>query len=283
VKLSRRTFMPPGRQAQRCQTLTRTASAQGYPSRSVRLLVGYAAGGPQTPLPRLVGQSLSERLSSTFVIENRPGAGSNIAAEAVAGRIRTATRFSWPRRQMRSTRRSTRTSASTSVAILRPWQLLARSLSSWPYRGRFPAKTVSEFIRLRQRQPGKDQHGVRGAMEPVSHVSGEQFKMLTEYQHEAYSLSRRGHLHSLTFWPSERTSTFSPMSGAISYVRAGDLRALAVTTKDLSEALPDCPSVDETVRGYEVQASGTVWRSPPKNTAQEIVDSLNAMVNAGVG
>ena len=232
------------------------ASAQTYPSRPVRIIVGFAAGGPNDILARLIGQWLSERLGQPFVIENRPGAGSNIATEAVV----RATPDGY-----------TLLMAGPSGAInatlydklnfnfirdIAPVAGVVRQPSVIVVTPSVPATTVPEFIAYAKANPGKLSMASGGIGSP-GHVSGELFKMMTgvNMAHVPY----RGGAPALTDLLAGQVQVyFSPTPAAIEYIRAGKLRALAVTTASRSEALPKIPTVGEFVPGYE---ASWPWRS----------------------
>jgi tripartite-type tricarboxylate transporter receptor subunit TctC len=276
VSFPRRKFLRLVAGAAALPALSQIARAQAYPSRPVRVLVGYAAGGPADTFARLVGQSLTERFHQPFVIENRPGAGSNIAAEAVAKSasdgytllLTTAANAINATLYKNLAFDFARDFAPVATLSQEPL-VMTKSLAT-------PAKTVPEFIAYAKANPGKISMASAGNG-TVSHVSGELFKMLAgiNMTHVPY----RGAAPALTDLLAERADIyFSPMSGAIEYVRSGRLGALAVTTNNPSEALPDAPSVNESVRGYE--SSQWYGLAAPKKTPAEIVDKLNAAVNA---
>jgi tripartite-type tricarboxylate transporter receptor subunit TctC len=257
---------------------TGPARAADFPMRPVRVLVGYAAGGPADTIARLVGQSLSERFHQPFIIENRPGAGSNIAAEAVAKSapdgytllLTTAANAINATLYEKLNFDFARDFAPVATLSREPL-VMAESLS-------IPAKTVPEFIAYAKGNPGKMTMASAGNG-TASHVSGELFKMLTgiNMTHVPY----RGAAPALTDLLAARMDIyFSPMSGVIEHIRAGKLCALAVTTNNHSEALPDIPSVNESVSGYE--SSQWYGLAVPKNTPADIVDKLNKEINAAL-
>ena len=278
MKLPRRQFLHLAAGAAALPAVSRIARAQAYPTRPVRIIVGFPPGGASDIIARLIGQWLSERLGQPFVIENRPGAGSNIATEAVvrapAGRLHAAP---GRRRRTRSTRRSTTSSISISSATSRR----SRASSASPYvmvvNPSVPAKTVPEFIAYAKANPGKINMASAG-IGTATHVAGELFKMMTgvDMVHVPY----RGAAPALTDLIGGQVQVmFDSMPASIEYIRAGKLRALAVTTATRSEALPDIPTVADFVPGYE--ASGWYGVGAPKNTPAEIIDKLNKEINAG--
>src|SRR5262245_7521437 len=252
------------------------SSAQAYPARPVRLLVGYAAGGPGDTIARLVGNALSERLGQPFVVENRPGAGSNIAADAAAKAapdgytLLLATAANAINATLYGDLKYDFSRDFTPVATLaREPLVMVVSLSG-------PAKTLPEFIAYAKANPGKITMASAGSG-TASQVSGELFKMLAGINmvHVPY----RGAAPALTDLLGGRVDIyFSPMSGAIEYIRTGKLRALAVTTINRSESLPELPSANEIVSTYE--ASQWYGLAAPRNTPGEIVNKLGSEINA---
>jgi tripartite-type tricarboxylate transporter receptor subunit TctC len=256
--------------------LPRIANAQAYPARPVRVLVGYAPGGPTDTIARLVGQALSERLGEPFVIENRPGAGSNIAADAAAKAapdgytLLLATAANAINTTLYNDLKYDFSRDFAPVATLtREPLIMAVSPSG-------PARTLPEFIAYGKANPGKITMASAGNG-TASHVAGELFKMLAgiDMVHVPY----RGAAPALTDIFGGRVDIyFSPMSGAIEYIRAGKLRGLAITTVNRSDGLPALPSVSEVVPTYA--ASQWYGLMAPKNTPREVIIKLNSEVNA---
>ena len=244
----------------------------------MRLIVGFPAGGQADILARLIGEWLQERLGQPFVVENRPGAAGNIAAEAV---IRAA-----PDGYMLLM-------ATAAVAInatlydklnfdflrdIRPVASIILVPLVLEVNPLVPAKTIPEFIAYAKANPGKISMASPG-IGTASHMAGELFKMMTgvEMLHVPY----RGDAPALTDVMGGQVQViFGNMPPSIEHVRAGKLRALAVTTTMRSAALPDVPTVGEFVPGYE--ASNWVGIGAPKNTPAEIVGKLNNEINAGL-
>jgi tripartite-type tricarboxylate transporter receptor subunit TctC len=278
IALRRRQFVHLAAGTAAVLVVTQIAKAQTYPSRPVRVIVGFAAGGSADIIARLMGQWLSERLGQQFIVENRPGAGTNIATEAVAEAMPdgytlllvTAANF------INATLyKKLNFNFSRDIA---PVASLSREPSVMVVHPAVPAKTVSEFIAYAKANPGKITMASGGNGAP-SHVSGELFKMMTgvEMVHVPY----RGAGPALTDLLGGQVQVyFTPMSAAIEYIRAGKLRALAVTTAKRSEALADIPTVSEFVPGYE--ASQWYGIGAPKSTPAEIVAKLNREINAGL-
>jgi tripartite-type tricarboxylate transporter receptor subunit TctC len=258
--------------------LSRLASAQAYPSRPVRIVVGLAPGGTNDIVARLMGQWLSERLGQPFVIDNRPGAASNIATEAVAraaadgytlllSSVNNAISATLYERLNFNFIRDI-----TAVAgILRTPNVMVVNPS-------VPAKSVPEFIAYAKANPGKLNMASPGNGTSL-HVVGELFKMMTGVNmvHVPY----RGGAPALTDLLGGQVQVyFTGTVSSIEYIKTGRLRALAVTTATRSEALPDVPTVSEFVPGYE--ASGWFGVGAPKSTPTEIIDKLNNEVNAAL-
>ncbi len=278
MKLPRRQFLHLAAGAAALPGLSRFAWAQAYPARPVRIVVPFAAGGSTDITARLIGQWLSERLGQQFVIENRPGAGSNIGTELVVnappdgytlllvGASSAINATLYEKLNFNFLRDITAVAAINSVPFI-----MAVNPS-------FPAKTVSEFIAYARANPGKVTMA-SGGNGTAGHLSGELFKMMAglnmvhvPYRGEAPALTDMlgGHVQAM----------FGTMPASIEYIRAGKLRALAVTSARRSEALPDLPRVSDFLPGYETSA----WQGvgAPKNTPVEIIDRLNKEINAGL-
>jgi tripartite-type tricarboxylate transporter receptor subunit TctC len=278
MKLPRRNFLHLAAGAAALPALSRIAKAQAYPTRPVRLIVGAPAGGGFDIVARLMGQWLSERLGQSFVIENRPGAGSNIATEAVVRALPDGyTLLLVTAVNAISTSLYEKLSFNLSrdiapvAGITRVHDVMVANLS-------VPSRTVPEFIAYAKANPGKLTMASGGVGTP-SHLEGELFKTMTgvDMLHVPY----RGTAPSLTdLLGGQVQVTFTSMPSVIEYIRAGRLRALAVTTATRSDALPDIPTVGEFLPGYE----GGIWYGlgAPKATPAEIVNKLNKEVNAAL-
>ena len=278
MKVSRREFLYLAAGAAALPTVTRIAGAETYPTRPVHIIVGYAPGGATDIMARLVGQWLSERLGQQFVIENRPGAGSNIAAEAVVrapadgytlllvGVSNAINATLYDRLNFNFIR-----DIAPVAGIIRDTYVMVVNPS-------FPAKTVPEFVAYAKADPGRINFGSAGIGSP-NHVTGELFKIMTGVNllHVPY----RGIALALSdLLGGQVQVAFASMPSSIEFVRAGRLRALAVTTATRSEVLPDVPTVGEFVPGYE--ASAWYGIGAPKATPAEIVDKLNKEINAAL-
>jgi tripartite-type tricarboxylate transporter receptor subunit TctC len=278
MKLPRRQFLHLAAGAAALPAVSRAARAQTYPTRPVRIIVGFAPGGATDLMARLIGQWLSERLGQPFVIENRPGANSNIGTEAVVNAApdgHTLLLAASPNAINASLYDKLSFNFIRDVA---PVAGIHREPNVMKVNPSVPVKTVAEFIAHAKANPGKINMASGGNGSP-SHVSGELFKMMTGVNlvHVPY----RGAGPALVdLLGGQVQVNFSTMSSSIEYVRAGKLRALAVTTPTRSPALPDVPTVAEFVPGYE----SSYWTGvgAPKNTPAEIVDKLNKEINAAL-
>jgi tripartite-type tricarboxylate transporter receptor subunit TctC len=258
--------------------VSRPTWAQVYPSRPIRLIVGFPAGGPTDITARVMAQWLSERLGQQIVIENRAGAGSNLAVEAainappdgytllLVGATNAINATLYEKLNFNFIR-----DVAPVAGIIRVPLIMEVHLS-------VPAKTITEFIVYAKANPGKVNMG-SGGIGTTLHVSGELFKMMTgvDMLHVPY----RGAGPMLTDLLGGQVQVgFDPMPSSIGYVKAGQLRPLAVTTATRSEALPDLPSVGDFVPGYE--ASTWYGVGAPKNTPADVIDKLNKEINAGL-
>jgi tripartite-type tricarboxylate transporter receptor subunit TctC len=275
MELPRRTFLHLAAGAAALPAVSRIARAQAYPTRPVRLIVGFPPAGATDIVARLLGQSLSERLGQQFVIENRPGAGSNVAAEAV---VRAAPDGHTLLLVFSANAINASLYNDLNFNFIRditPVASVLRVPQVLEVNPLVPAKTVPELIAYAKANPGKVNMASGGNGTPA-HVSGELFKMMTGVNmvHVPY----RGAAPALIDLIGGHVQVeFDPIPGSIEYIRAGKLRALAVTTATRSEALPDIPTVAEFVPGYEASAFFGV--GAPRSTPSEIVDKLNKEIN----
>jgi tripartite-type tricarboxylate transporter receptor subunit TctC len=278
MKLPRRQFLHLAAGAAALPAVSRIAWAQTYPTRPVRIIVGFAPGGGNDIVARLMGQWLSQRLGQPFVVENRPGAGTNIATEAVVNAPPdgyTLLLAGVPNASNATLYQNLKFNFIRDIApvagIGREPFLIEVNLS-------LPVKTVPELITRAKANPGKI-NMASGGIGSGNHIFGELFKMMTGVNlvHVPY----RGAGPALVdLLGGEVQVMFASMSSSIEYVRTGKLRALAVTTATRSPVLPDIPTVAEYVPGYE----SSFWTGigAPKNTPAEIVDKLNREINAGL-
>jgi tripartite-type tricarboxylate transporter receptor subunit TctC len=273
---SRRRFLHLAAGVAALPAISSRAWSQAYPSRPVRIIVGLAAGGATDIVARLIGQWLSDRLGQQFVVENRPGANGNIATEAVVnasadghtllaispgaainGALYDKLSFEFLR------------DIAPVAGILRVANVMAVSLS-------LPVKTVPEFIAYAKANPNKINMGSAG-IGSSNHLSGELFKLMggAPMVHVPY----RGAAPALTDLIGGQVQVvFSAVPSTVEYIKAGKVRALAVTSTSRAEALPDLPTVAEFVPGYE--ASNWWGIGAPKNTPAAVVDTLNREINA---
>jgi tripartite-type tricarboxylate transporter receptor subunit TctC len=278
MKPPRRKFLHLAAGAAALMAVLCTAKAQAYPSRPVRIVVAFAAGGAQGILARVIGQWLSERLGQPFVIEHRPGGGGNIGAEAVvrAPADGYTLLFVGPPNAINATLYEKLNY--NFIRDIAPVAAISREPNVMVVNPSVPAQTVTEFIAYAKANPGTINMGSSGNGSGP-HLSGELFKMMTGLNmiHVPY----RGASPALTDLLGGQVQVmFASMPSAIEYIRAGRLRALAVTTAMRSHALPDIPILGDFVPGYE--ASSVYGVGAPKNTPPEIVDKLNKEINAGL-
>jgi tripartite-type tricarboxylate transporter receptor subunit TctC len=259
--------------------LPQSARAQaGYPTRPVRVLLGFAAGGSSDVIGRMTSQWLSEHLGQAFVFDNRPGAASNIATELVSREPADGYSLLWC------------TSANAINATLYSNLNFDFIRDFAPVGGVFrvpnvlevhpsvPAKTVPEFIAYAKANPGKLSFA-SGGIGATQHMSGELFKFMTgiDMRHVPY----RGSAPALIDLLSGQVQVmFDLLPASIGYIRQGQLRALAVTTAQRADALPDLPTIGDFVHGYEA----STWNGivAPKNTSGDVITILNSQINAGL-
>jgi tripartite-type tricarboxylate transporter receptor subunit TctC len=280
MTLSRRRLLHVAAGAAAVPTLSRIAWAQAYPARPVRIVVGVPAGGTFDLVARLIGQWLSDRLGQQFVIENRPGAATNVGTDMVAhapadgytlllagspGAI-NATLYDKSKLNFDFMR------------DIAPVASIERMPLVMAVNPALPVKTVPEFISYAKANPAQINQG-SGGIGSTGHVAGELFKMLAgvPIAHVPY----RGEAPALTdLLGGQVQVVFSTAGSAISYLKAGSLRALAVTSEKRLDALPDVPPLADFVPGYEASAWGGI--GAPRNTPGEIIAKLNKEINAGL-
>ena len=253
-----------------------SATALDYPTRPVKWVVGYPPGGATDIIARLIGQRLSERLGQQFVIENKPGAGNNIATESVinAEPDGYTVLFVNPANYINA---SLYTNLKFNfIRDIAPVASFNRVPNVMTVNNDVPAKTVAEFIAYVKANPGKVNLASSGNGTSV-HLSGEMFMATTgaKMQHVPY----RGAAPAITDLLGGQVQViFDNMPSILQHIRSGSLRALAVTTTERSPQLPEVPPVAETVPGYE--ASALFGMGVPKNTPKEIIEKLNKEINA---
>ena len=278
MKLPRRNFLHLVAGAAALPFAPQVARAQAYPSRPVKIIVSFAAGGPTDILARLTAQWLSERLGQQFVVENRPGGGGNIGAEAVVrapadgytlllvGGNNAINATLYDKLNFNFIR-----DIAPVATIIRAPQILVVNPS-------VPAKTIPEFIAHAKAHPRKLNMASGGTGTPP-HLAGELFKMMAgvDLIHVPY----RGNGPAFNDLIGGQVQVMFPSPvGLLEYIRAGKLRALAVTMATRSEALADLSTVGDFVPGYE--ASGWFGVGSPRNTPSEIIDKLNKEINAAL-
>jgi tripartite-type tricarboxylate transporter receptor subunit TctC len=275
MKLPRRNFLHLAAGAAALPAVSRIARAQTYPSRPVRWIVGFAPGGGNDIVARLMGQWLSERLGQPFVIENRPGGGSNIATEVVVNAPPdgyTVLLAGIPNAFNASLFGKLNFNFIRDIApvagIIRMPLVMAVNPS-------VPANTVPEFIAYAKANPGKINMASAGTG-GGTHLAGELFKTMAGVNliHVPY---RSNGPALVALLGGQAEVLFPSLSSSIEYIRTGKLRGLAVTTAMRSEAMPELPTVGEYVPGYEISA----WygMGAPKGTPTEVIDKLNREIN----
>jgi tripartite-type tricarboxylate transporter receptor subunit TctC len=255
-----------------------SAVADDYPARPIKWVVGYPAGGTTDILARLIGQWLSEHLGAQVIIENRPGAGNNIGTEAVINAPPDGYTVLLVNPANGINASLYRKLNFDFIRDIAPVAGLTRVPNVMEVNPAVPAKTVQEFIDYAKANPGKINWASSGNGTSV-HLSGEMFKMMTgvDLLHVPY----RGAAPALTDLISGQVQVmFDNMPSSIEHIRAGKLRALGVTTANRSPALPDVPTVADTVPGYE--ASAWFGMGAPKGTPPEAVNKLNKAINAAL-
>jgi tripartite-type tricarboxylate transporter receptor subunit TctC len=278
MKLPRRQFLHVAAGAAALPFAPYVARAQAYPTRPVRWVVGFVPGGASDPVARIMGQWLSERLGQPFVIENKPGAGSNIAAQSVvasppdgytllmvptASAINATFYDNLPFNFLRD---------------IAPVAALVRIPNVIVVNPALPVQNLAEFIAYAKTNPGKINVGSAGTG-TANHMAGELFKAMTGINlvHVPY----RGGAAAITDLLAGQVQViFDLVPNSIEHIKSGKLRALAVTTATRSEALPDVPVASDTVPGYE--ASAWFGLGAPRGTPAPIIAMLNREVNAGL-
>jgi tripartite-type tricarboxylate transporter receptor subunit TctC len=275
--LARRRFLQIAAAGAALPATARTALGQSYPSRPVRLIVGFPPGGTTDISARVIGQWLSDRLGQPFIIENRPGASTNIATEAV---VRSPS-DGYTLLVATTTNEINAALYKLSFNFIRDITMVAgivRSPLVLEVHPAVPVNTIPEFIAYAKANPGKLNLASFGTG-TISQVAGELFKMQAgvDMLHVPY----RGSAPLVTdLLGGQVQAAFDNLPASIEHIRAGKLRALAVTTATRSEALPDIPTIGEFLPGFEASAWGAV--GAPKNTPAEVIDRLNQVINGGL-
>jgi tripartite-type tricarboxylate transporter receptor subunit TctC len=278
MTLRRRTLVQLGAAAAALPSLSGVARAQAWPSRPVRIIVGFPPGGATDIQARLMGEWLTERLGQQFLVENKPGASGNIGTDTVA---------------------KAPADGYTLLQVVTPAAINAALYSNLPFDFRrdiapvvyvarlayvvvvhpsVPATTLPEFIAYAKANPGKVNYGSAGSGTPQN-IAAELFKMMAGV--DLVHISYRGGAPAVADLIAGHVQViFAPVSEAIQHIKSGKLRALAVTTAKRLDVFPDLPTVADFVPGYE--ASGFAGIGAPKATPREIVERLNKEINAGL-
>lgn len=276
MKVERRQFLRMGAAAAALPAFSRIASAQAFPSRPIHIIVGFPAGSPADIIARLTAELLSERLGQQVIVDNRPGAAGNIAAEAVAKAPADGYTL-----LLITTAYTTNPSLfrNLNFSFLKDIAPVA-GVNSAPFvmvvNSSFPAKTLPEFITYAKANAGKINMATSGIGGPP-HIFGALFEMMTGV--ELVPVPYTGN-YLPDLLGGQVQVAFTPIQSPIGFIRAGKLLALAVTSRARSDALPNVPTVGEFVHGYE--ATGWIGIGAPKNTPDEIIEALNMKVTAGL-
>jgi tripartite-type tricarboxylate transporter receptor subunit TctC len=278
LEISRQRFLKLIASAAALPTFARIATGQNYPSRPIHIIVGFPPGGAADVTARLIGQWLSERLGQPFIIENRPGAGTNIGTEAVAKSPADGYTL-----LLVSVANTVNASLYESLNFdfirdITPVAGLVRGPLVMEVNPSVPATTVPEFIAYAKANPGMINIASAGIGTP-GHMASELFQLLTDL--DLLDVPYRGGAPALTDLLAGQVHVmFDNLPISLEYIRAGKLRALAVSTITRSDTLPDLPTVSEFVPGYEI--SSWFGIGAPRNTPRQVVDKLNAEINAGL-
>ena len=277
-KISRRQLLNLIMGAAALPAFAHIARAETYPSRRVRIIVGFPPGGAADITARLIGQWLSERLGQPFIIENRPGAGTNIGTEVVANS--PADGYTLLLVSMANTVNATLYQLLNFDFIrdIVPVAALVRGPLVMELNPSVPATTVAEFIAYAKANPGMTNIATAGIGTP-GHMASELFQLLTDV--DLLDVPYLGGAPALTDLLAGHVQViFDNLPTSLEYIRAGKLRPLAVTTMTRSDTLPDLPTVSEFVPGYEV--SSWFGIGAPRSTPTQVVDRLNTEINAGL-
>jgi tripartite-type tricarboxylate transporter receptor subunit TctC len=276
MKHARRRFLRLAAGSAALPAVARFAFAQTYPSRPVRLIVPFGPGGGTDIVARLIGQWLSERLGQQFVIENRPGAGGNLGTEAVVRAVPDGYTLALIGAPSAINATLYDKLPFNFIRDVAPVAIIVRFPNVMVVNPSVPAKTVPEFIAYARANPDKLNMASPGNGS-TPHVAGELFKMMSGVNmvHVPYRSVAAGMTDMLS---GQVQVTFGTTASTLEYIRAGTLRALAVTTAARADALPELPAIAEFVPGYE--ASAWFGAGAPRNTPPDIVNKLNNDINA---
>jgi tripartite-type tricarboxylate transporter receptor subunit TctC len=278
MKVSRRRFLELAAGAAALPSVPRIASAETYPARPIHLIVGFPPGGGVDIVARLMGQWLSQRLGQQVVVENRPGAGGNIATETVVRAPPDGYTLTYVGPVAAINASFYKSLGFDFIRDIAPVASFMRVPLVLEVNPSVPARNVTDFIAYAKANPGRINVASSGNG-TAGHVAAELFKMMTgtDMVHVPY----RGETPALTdLVGGQVQATFNPMPASIELIKAGKLRALAVTTTTRSDILADIPSLDESVPGYEA----SVWYGvgAPRSTPVAIIERLNAEINAAL-
>ena len=274
----RRRFLHLATGAAALPAASRFAWAQTYPAQPVRIIVGFGPGGVSDILARLIAQWLSERFDRPFIVDNRPGGGTNIATETVARAPADGYTLLWLTSSNAINATLYEKLNFDFIRDIAPVASIVLVPSVMAVNSQFPTKTVPEFIAYAKANPGKINMGAAGPGSST-HIFGELFKMMAGV--DLVPVQYRSSAPVLTdLMAGQVQVTFGPLGASIEYIKTGRLRALAVTEATRSETLPDVPTVGEFVPGYEA----SLWQGigAPKSTPPEIIDRLNKEINAAL-
>ena len=276
MTLRRRDFLHLSAGAAALPALSRFARADTYPSRSGRIIVGFPPGTSSDICARLIGQWLSEKLGQQFVVENKTGAGTNIAAEAVVQASPDGYTLLWVTQTNAINATLYKSLKFNFIKDIEPVAGVITVPTVMMVNPAVPAKTVAEFIAYAKANPGKINMSSPG-IGSANHILGELFNMMAGIKmvHVPYKGSQFPDLIS-----GQVQVTFNPLPSSLGFIKSGKLRALGVTSATRQAVLPDVPAIGETVKGYE----GNAWFGigAPKKTPTDIVDKLNSTINAGL-
>src|SRR5580692_10820550 len=278
MKLNRRKLLRTAVTTAALPAVSRFAYAETFPARPVHLILGFVAGGAPDVVARLLCQSISEKVGQNFLVENRPGAGGNIAAEAVVRSPPdgyTLLLVGSPNFINMSLYKDLKFDLNRDIA---PVASIGRNPFVVVVNPSFPAKTMAEFIAYAKANPGKINMTSTGTGN-LTHVAGELFKMMAGV--DLVHVPSRGEMQAQSDLLSDRVQVlFDPIVSSIGYFKTGQLRPLAVTSAARLPALPDVPTINETVPGYEVD--GWIGIGAPKGTPDDIVETLNTHIGAAL-
>ena len=276
MKLSRRKFLQLAAAINAVPTASQLARAQDYPTRPVRLIEGFGAGGAPDIVSRLIGQWLSEQIGQSFVVENRSGASGSIATEAVV----RASPDGYTLLLITAANPINNTMFKLNFDFIRdiaPVASICRVPLVMEVHPSVPTKTVAEFIAYAKANPGKVSMA-SGGTGSLTHMAGEMFKMMAGL--DLFHVPYRGAQVFPALLAGDAQIYFSPLLSSIEYIRAGKLHALAVTTTTRSDVLPEVPALRDTLPEYE--ASAWFGIGAPKNTPTELIERLNNEVNISI-